>query len=140
MYSFKGYKFYNHLQEIREINVIKDAVTHEILAEYILDDDIAENDEVTIKKIDDLFTICKNIDVQIMEEDEQIWLLINTEKEKEKEEEDTTVSEDVDDINDNKSSLLWESIQTHNHFNLINNRIDNIFRLEEKKNVLLSRL
>ena len=144
MYSFKGYKFYNHLQEIREICVVKDAITHEILTEYIVDGE-------SIVKIDDIFMICKNIDVQIMEEDEKIWLLINQEKKElvdtatTEEEDDSTVEdestvEDADSKNNNKNYLLWESIQTHNHFELIHDRMDHIFRLEEKKNVLLSRL
>jgi len=148
MYSFKGFKFYNHLQEIREICVVKHAITHEILTEYIVDGE-------SIIKIDDIFMICKNIDVQIMEEDEKIWLLINQEKEGRgadatttddsataTTEEDTTddSSDDADSKNNNKNYLLWESIQTHTHFESIHDRMDNIFRLEEKKNVLLSRL
>lgn len=147
MYSFKGYKFYNHLQEIKEICVVKDAVTHEILTEYIIDGE-------SIIKIDDIFMICKNIDVQIMEEDEKIWLLINQEKKDsddvittdESAEDDSAAaaaaddSTDADNKNNNKNYLLWENIQTHNHFELINERMDNIFRLEGEKNVLLSRL
>jgi hypothetical protein len=145
MYSFKGYKFYNHLQEIKEICVVKDATTHEILTEYIIDGE-------SIIKIDDIFMICKNIDVQIMEEDEKIWLLINQEKKDSitTDEDDSSSSsasasastEDAsaDNKNNNKNYLLWENIQTHNHFDLINERMDNIFRLEGEKNVLLSRL
>jgi hypothetical protein len=147
MYAFKGYKFYNHLQEIKEICVVKDAVTHEILTEYIIDGE-------SIIKIDDIFMICKNIDVQIMEEDEKIWLLINQEKKDsddvittdESAEDDSAAaaaaddSTDADNKNNNKNYLLWENIQTHNHFELINERMDNIFRLEGEKNVLLSRL
>ena len=148
MYAFKGYKFYNHLQEIREICVVKDAITDEILTEYIIDGE-------SIVKIDDIFMICKNIDVQIMEEDEKIWLLINQEKKVADDDvvttddstEDDSIMDassadasDADNKNNNKNYLLWESIQTHNHFELIHDRIDNIFRLEEKKNGLLSRL
>ena len=153
MYAFKGYKFYNHLQEIREISVVKDAITHEILTEYIVDGE-------SIIKIDDIFMICKNIDVQIMEEDEKIWLLINQEKKDsddvittdESTEDvsaeddsaaavDSAVEEDAsaDNKNNDKNYLLWESIQTHNHFELINERMDNIFRLEGEKNVFLGR-
>jgi hypothetical protein len=154
MYSFKGYKFYNHLQEIREISVVKDAITHEILTEYITDGN-------SIIKIDDIFMICKNIDVQIMEEDEKIWLLINEGKgvggvnagggDAGEMDSDNTITTDetaseeeeedaADNKNNDKNYLLWESIQTHNHFESIHHRMDNIFRLEEKKNVLLSRL
>ena len=161
MYSFKGYKFYNHLQEIKEICVVKDAVTHEILTEYIVDGE-------SIIKIDDIFMICKNIDVQIMEEDEKIWVLMNPgkgvgddagvvgtclgemdsdntdvadETTTDETTSDETVEEDTaDNKNNDKNYLLWESIQTHNHFELINERMDNIFRLEGEKNILLSRL
>jgi hypothetical protein len=144
MYAFKGFKFYNHLQEIREICVVKDAITHEILTEYIVDGE-------SIIKIDDIFMICKNIDVQIMEEDEKIWLLINQEKEGVGEmDSDNTVTTDettseeeedgADNKNNNKNYLLWETIQTHNQFESIHDRMDNIFRLVDKKNVLLSRL
>lgn len=144
MYSFKGYKFYNHLQEIKEICVVKDATTHEILTEYIIDGE-------SIIKIDDIFMICKNIDVQIMEEDEKIWLLINQEKkdsittdessvDDSSSASDSTEDASADNKNNNKNYLLWENIQTHNHFDLINERMDNIFRLEGEKNVLLSRL
>lgn len=143
MYSFKGYKFYNHLQEIKEICVVKDATTHEILTEYIIDGE-------SIIKIDDIFMICKNIDVQIMEEDEKIWLLINQEKKDSDvittDEDDSSSASDstedasADNKNNNKNYLLWENIQTHTHFDLINERMDNIFRLEGEKNVLLSRL
>ena len=132
--------------------MVKDAITDEILTEYIVDGE-------SIIKIDDIFMICKNIDVQIMEEDEKIWLLINQEKndsdvvttddstEDDSIMDDSTedasaadASTDADNKNNNKNYLLWETIQTHNHFELIHHRIDNIFRLEEKKNVLLSRL
>jgi hypothetical protein len=146
MYAFKGFKFYNHLQEIREICVVKDAITHEILTEYIIDGE-------SIVKIDDIFMICKNIDVQIMEEDEKIWLLINQEKEglgAGDMDSDTTITTDetttseeedaADNKNNNKNYLLWETIQTHTHFESIHDRMDNIFRLVDKKNLLLSRL